>query len=485
MIKKNMTAFPENFMWGGAIAANQAEGAWNVDGKGISISDICTGGKFGHSKTITPIIDENTFYPSHEGIQHYYRFKEDIKLFHEMGFKTFRFSINWTRIFPNGDELEPNEAGLKHYEEVIDECLKYGIEPLVTISHYEVPFGLTKKCNSWESREMITYFLNYCNAIFNRYKGKVKYWLTFNEINSAIEPMGALLNQGILNDIDQPTLFMDQPDEPRQRFQGLHHMFLGSALAVKMAKEIDPSYQIGNMMIYMASYPLTPQPDDVIANQEYNRINNYLCTDIQVKGSYPYYAKSYFKKHGISIKSEPGDDEILRNGTVDFISFSYYMSTCQTSDSSIKGGEGNILGGVTNPYLNASDWGWQIDPKGLRYALNDLYDRYNLPLMVVENGLGAKDKVEDDDAINDDYRIDYLRQHIEQMEEAIKDGVNLLAYTPWGCIDLVSASTGEYSKRYGFIYVDRHDDGTGDFSRKKKKSFEWYKKVIASNGAIR
>ena len=250
-----MSVLRKDFLWGGATAANQCEGAWNVDGKGVSVSDICTGGKFGKSKTITPILQDGTFYPSHEAIQHYYRFKEDIKLFAEMGFKVYRFSIAWTRIFPNGDESEPNEAGLKHYDEVIDECLKYGIEPLITISHYEVPFGLTKKCNSWVSRDMIDYFLNYCRAIFTRYKGKVKYWLTFNEINSSSMPMGALLNQGILNDLENPTEFMKQPDYPQQRYQGLHHMFVASALAVKMAHEIDPEYKVGNMMIYSASYP--------------------------------------------------------------------------------------------------------------------------------------------------------------------------------------------------------------------------------------
>lgn len=477
-----MSVLRKDFLWGGATAANQCEGAWNVDGKGVSVSDICTGGKFGKSKTITPILQEGTFYPSHEAIQHYYRFKEDIKLFAEMGFKVYRFSIAWTRIFPNGDESEPNEAGLKHYDEVIDECLKYGIEPLITISHYEVPFGLTKKCNSWVSRDMIGYFLNYCRAIFTRYKGKVKYWLTFNEINSSSTPMGALLNQGILNDLENPTEFMKQPDYPQQRYQGLHHMFVASALAVKMAHEIDPEYKVGNMMIYSASYPLTCKPEDVLKNQQYNRILNYFCSDVQCRGEYPTYMNRFFDENSIAIEKAEGDDEILRNGTVDFYTFSYYMSSCQTVDESVKSGEGNIIGGVPNPYLKASDWGWQIDPEGLRYSLNEIYDRYRLPIMVVENGLGAKDEIEDDGSINDDYRIDYLRKHIEQMKEAVKDGVDLMGYTPWGCIDLVSASTGEYAKRYGFIYVRRYDDGTGDFARLKKKSFYWYKDVISSNG---
>lgn len=475
-------AFKPGFLWGGATAANQCEGAWNEDGKGVSCSDICTGGKFGQSKMITPVLQEGTFYPSREAIDHYHRFKEDIALFAEMGFKCYRFSIAWTRIFPNGDEAEPNEAGLKHYEEVIDECRKYGIEPLITISHYEVPFGLTKKCNSWVSREMIGYFLNYCRAIFTRYKGKVKYWLTFNEINSSTTAMGALLNQGILNDLENPTPFMEQPDLPQQRFQGLHHMFLASAQAVKLAHEIDPDYKVGNMMIYAASYPLTCNPDDVLKNQEYNRVMNYFCSDVQCRGAYPAYMDRYFAEHGITIEKQPGDDEILKDGTVDFYTFSYYMSSCQSADPSKQSGAGNIIGGVPNPYLKASDWGWQIDPKGLRYSLNEIYDRYQIPVMVVENGLGAKDVIEEDGSIHDDYRIDYLRQHIQQMAEAVKDGVDLMGYTPWGCIDLVSASTGEYAKRYGFIYVERYDDGTGDFSRRKKKSFDWYKKVIASNG---
>lgn len=474
--------FKPGFLWGGATAANQCEGAWDEDGKGVSCSDICTGGKFGQSKMITPVLQEGTFYPSRGAIDHYHRFKEDIALFAEMGFKVYRFSIAWTRIFPNGDETEPNEAGLKHYEEVIDECRKYGIEPLITISHYEVPFGLTKKCNSWTSREMIDYFMNYCRAIFTRYKGKVKYWLTFNEINSSTTAMGALLNQGILNDLENPTPFMQQPDLPQQRFQGLHHMFLASAQAVKLAHEIDPNYKVGNMMIYAASYPLTCNPDDVLKNQEYNRIMNYFCSDVQCRGAYPAYMNRYFAEHGIAIEKQPGDDEILKAGTVDFYTFSYYMSSCQSADLANQRGEGNIIGGVPNPYLKASDWGWQIDPKGLRYSLNEIYDRYQLPVMVVENGLGAKDTIEADGSINDDYRIDYLRQHIREMAEAVEDGVDLMGYTPWGCIDLVSASTGEYAKRYGFIYVERYDDGTGDFSRRKKKSFGWYKKVIATNG---
>ena len=474
-------SFPKGFLWGGATAANQLEGGWNEGGKGISCPDICTGGSHTQSKRITPTLEEGTFYPSHMAIDHYHRFKEDIALFAKMGFKVYRFSIAWTRIFPNGDETTPNEEGLKFYEDLIDECLKYNIEPLITISHYEVPFGLTKKCNAWASREMIDYYMNYCKTIFERYKGKVKYWLTFNEINSATMPMGAFLSQGILNE-EKSTDFTNQVDDPQLRFQGLHHQFIASAKAVQLAHEIDPDYKVGNMMIYATSYPLTCDPDDIIKNQQQNHIMNYFCSDVQCRGYYPTYMKRYFKENNIEVTMEPGDEEILKAGPVDFYTFSYYMSVCQTADPTKGAGEGNILGGVANPYLKASDWGWQIDPKGLRYSLNEIYDRYQIPVMVVENGLGAYDEIEADGSINDDYRIDYLRSHIEQMHEAILDGVDLIGYTPWGCIDLVSASTGEYAKRYGFIYVERYDDGTGDFSRREKKSFNWYKKVIETNG---
>ena len=472
--------FRKDFLWGGATAANQFEGAWNIDGKGPSCADMCTGGSHTRSKRITREIEEGTFYPSHEAIDFYHRYKEDIALFAEMGFKVFRFSIGWSRIFPNGDDAMPNEAGLQFYDNVINECLRYGIEPLITISHYEVPFALCKKYNGWASREMIDIFTKYCEVIFKRYKGRVKYWLTFNEINSATMPMGGFLSQGILN--EGTTDFNNQVDIPQLRFQGLHHQFVASAKAVQLAHEIDENYQVGCMILYTTTYPYTCKPDDVIEAQKKNRIMNYFCGDVQVRGEYPTYMNRYFKENNIEIKVEDGDEEILKNGCVDFYTFSYYMSVCATTDEKALQGNGNILGGATNPYLEASDWGWQIDPKGLRYSLNEIYDRYQIPMMIVENGLGAYDEKEEDGTINDDYRIEYLKAHIEQMKEAVEDGVDLIGYTPWGCIDLVSASTGEMAKRYGFIYVDKYDDGSGDLSRSKKKSFNWYKQVIASNG---
>lgn len=474
--------FKKDFLWGGAVSANQCEGAWNIDGKGISCADICTGGTHTQPKRITPVLEEGTFYPSHEAIDFYHHYKEDIALFAEMGFKVFRFSINWTRIFPTGEEKEPNEKGLEFYDRVIEECRKYQIEPLITISHYEVPLALTKKYNGWASREMIDLFVKYCEVLFRRYRGKVKYWLTFNEINSATGKFGGFLSQGILNEGTKD--FMHQVDIPQLRFQGLHHQFVASAKAVQMAHEIDPDYRVGCMQLFATMYPLTCKPEDVLACQQFNQVKNWFCGDVQVRGRYPSYMNRYFKEQNIQIKMEEGDAEILKNGCVDFYTFSYYMTGCVSTDPNQEEAEGNLIGGTKNPYLKSSDWGWQIDPEGLRYTLNEIYDRYQIPVMVVENGLGAFDKKEEDGSIQDDYRIDYLRQHILEMKKAAEDGVDLMGYTPWGCIDLVSASTGEMAKRYGFIYVEKYDDGTGDLSRKKKKSFDWYRQVIASNGEI-
>lgn len=475
-----MSVFAENFLWGGAVAANQCEGAWDEAGKGIADPDVCTGGSHARSKRITRTIEPETFYPSHEAIDFYHHYKEDIALFAEMGFKVFRFSIAWTRIFPTGMEAEPNEAGLEFYDRVIDECLNYGMEPLITISHYEMPFALTEKYNGWASRECIGLYVKYAETLFKRYKGKVKYWLTFNEINAGAMPMGGFLSLGILN--EGTTDFTNQTDIPKLRFQGLHHQFVASAHAVKAGHEIDPDCKIGCMLCYVTTYPLTCNPDDILKAQKQNQILNQFCGDVQVRGEYPSFMNRYFRENGIDIQMEFGDLEAIKEGCVDYYTFSYYMSNCATASPEQTSSSGNLMGGAKNPYLESSDWGWQIDPKGLRYTLNEIYGRYRIPLMVVENGLGAYDKKEEDGSIRDDYRIDYLRKHIEQMKEAVEDGVDLMGYTPWGCIDLVSASTGEMAKRYGFIYVEKYDDGTGDLSRRKKKSFEWYKKVIETNG---
>ncbi|PLS03135.1 glycoside hydrolase family 1 protein [Neobacillus cucumis] len=470
--------FPEGFLWGGATAANQLEGAYQEGGKGLNLADVLPGGKVRLELLMKPgfnyEIDQDKYhYPNHEGIDFYHRYKEDIALFAEMGFKVFRLSIAWSRIFPRGDEETPNEEGLAFYDRVFDELHKHGIEPVVTISHYETPLHLIKEYGAWKNRKLIGFFERYVRTIFDRYKNKVKYWMTFNEINGATH--FPLFGLGFSASSEEARL--------QESFQGLHHQFVASALAVKIGHEIIPGSQIGCMLVYAPVYAYDSNPENVMYALKEEQIFNYYCGDVQVRGEYPAFAKRYFKENGIKLDIQEGDLEIIKEGTVDYIGFSYYMSRTEKKEkTNEENASGNIIGGVKNPFLKASDWGWEIDPEGLRISLNKLYDRYQVPLFIVENGLGAKDKVEEDGSINDDYRIDYLRDHIKAMGEAIEDGVNLIGYTPWGCIDLVSASTGEMSKRYGFIYVDRHDDGSGTLERSRKKSFYWYKDVIATNG---
>ncbi|WIK66045.1 glycoside hydrolase family 1 protein [Globicatella sanguinis] len=465
-----MTVFPKGFLWGGATAANQFEGAYSEDGKGLSVQDVTPQGGFG------PITEEPTEDNLKlKGIDFYHRYKEDIALFAEMGFKVFRLSIAWSRIFPKGDELEPNEAGLAFYDRVFDELEKYGIEPLVTLSHYETPLHLAREYNGWANRDLISFYERYVRTVFERYQHRVKYWLTFNEVNSVLH--APFMSGGIVT----------PPEELSQQhlYQAVHHELVASALATKIAHEINPEMKVGCMVLAMPAYPMTSHPLDQLAVRQFEN-QNYLFSDIHVRGKYPNYIKRYFKDNNIEIQFADGDEELLLNHTVDFISFSYYMSVAQAHNpEAYTSGKGNIMGGITNPYLEASEWGWQIDPVGLRLVLNDFYDRYQLPLFIVENGLGAKDELVEGPngpTVEDDYRIDYLQKHLVQVGEAVKDGVKVMGYTTWGCIDLVSASTAEMSKRYGFIYVDRHDDGTGTLARYKKKSFDWYKEVIATNG---
>ncbi|MFP7159427.1 6-phospho-beta-glucosidase [Priestia aryabhattai] len=471
-------SFPEGFLWGGATAANQVEGAYKEGDKGLSVPDTFPGGKNRHKIIFNPnfnleINKDKYFYPNQEGIDFYHRYKEDIAMFAEMGFKVYRMSIAWSRIFPKGDEIEPNEEGLAFYDRVFDELHKYGIEPVVTISHFEMPLYLVTEYGGWKNRELITFFERYSKVVFNRYKDIVKYWMTFNEINAGL--VMPLYGLGIL--------IKSEEDKYQTTFQAFHHQFIASALAVKAGHEIIPGSQIGTMIVYVPTYSYDSNPENVIFALKEEQLFNYFCGDVQVRGEYPSFIKQYFKEHNIELEIQEGDLETIKDGTVDYIGFSYYMSrTEKKSKTAIEVGAGNIIGGVKNPFLSVSDWGWEIDPMGLRISLNQLYDRYQKPLFIVENGLGAYDKVEEDGSINDDSRIEYLREHIKAMGEAIKDGVNLMGYTPWGCIDLVSNSTGEMSKRYGFIYVDKHDDGSGTLERKKKKSFFWYKSVIATNG---
>lgn len=469
------TNFPNNFFWGGSTAANQYEGAWNIDGKGPSIMDAYTGGNVNIKRKVDPSISDKHFFPNHEGVDFYHHYKEDIKLFAEMGFKIYRMSIAWSRIFPQGDEKQPNENGLKFYDRVIDELLKYGIEPMITISHYENPLNLSTKYGGWGNRKLIDFFLNYCEVLFKRYKGKVRYWITFNEINCLTIPEGAYQGGGLL--------ISEEENTEQIRYQAMHYQLVASAKAVQLAHKIDENNKVGCMIAYMATYALTPKPQDVLLNQRYDRIHNMIAGDVHVRGSYPSFSRSFFKENNISLDITEEDERELLKGVVDYYSLSYYTSNCISADNGQEAVKGNLATGIKNPYLKASDWGWQIDPIGLKYVLNHLYDRYQIPLMVVENGLGAEDVVEEGDVIHDPYRINYLKEHIEQMKAALNEGVELWGYTAWGCIDLVSASTGEMKKRYGFIYVDKHDDGTGDFLRLRKDSFYWYKQVIDTNGS--
>ncbi|MGD6967426.1 glycoside hydrolase family 1 protein [Rossellomorea vietnamensis] len=472
------TNFPEGFLWGGATAANQIEGGLHEGNKGLNIADVLPGGKERLNILQSPgfnfeIDREKYRYPNHEAIDFYHRYKEDIALFAEMGFKVFRMSIAWTRIFPNGTELEANEEGLAFYDRVFEELHRHDIEPVVTISHYEMPLNLVKEYGGWRNREVVTFFERYVNAIFERYKDKVKYWMTFNEINSGfimpIQGLGFSIQKE--EDLYQPT------------FQAFHHQFVASSIAVKACHEIIPDAKIGCMILYAPVYPYNSDPENVMFALQEERMFNNFCADVQVRGEYPAFIKRYFKENNIEVEMQDGDLDLIREGTVDYIGLSYYMSRTEKREKTKnESSQGNLIGGVKNPFLKASDWGWEIDPVGLRISLNQLYDRYQVPLFVVENGLGAYDIPEEDGSINDDYRIDFLRNHIKAMEEAIVDGVDLMGYTSWGCIDLVSASSGEFSKRYGYIYVDRQDDGSGTLERKRKKSFFWYKDVIASNG---
>ena len=469
--------FPKDFLWGGATAANQFEGAYDRDGRGLANVDVIPHGEdrfnvlLGRRKMLD--FEEGYHYPAKEGIRFYDHYKEDIKLFAEMGFKTFRMSIAWTRIFPNGDEKEPNEVGLQFYEDVFNELKKYNIEPLVTITHFDCPIHLIKEYGGWKNRKMIEFYERLVRTLFERYKGLVKYWITFNEINILLH--APFMGAGVVIE--------EGEDRDQILYQAAHHELVASALATKIAHEVDPENKVGCMLAGGEFYPNTPNPKDVFAAMQADRLN-YFFIDVQSRGEYPNYALKEFERKGIEIKMEEGDLELLKNHTVDYISFSYYSSRVASADPKhLDKADANMFAGVKNPYLDESEWGWQIDPLGFRITINALYDRYQKPLFVVENGLGAIDEVTEDGEIIDDYRIAYLRAHIEAMRDAIAiDGVPILGYTTWGPIDLVSASTGEMSKRYGFIYVDRQDDGSGTFKRIKKKSFDWYKQVIASNG---
>lgn len=466
----------KKFLWGGAVAANQVEGAYLTDGKGMSLVDILPSGAERKEALFDPGKALNTtyaYYPSHESIGFYYHYREDIKLLAEMGFKVFRTSISWPRIFPNGDETAPNEKGLEFYDNVFAECAKYGIEPLVTINHFDTPLSLVKKYGGWRERKLIDFYLRFAKTVLKRYKGKVKYWLTFNEINMILHI--PFFGAGLVMKEDENA------DEVK--YQAAHYQLVASSLATKAAKEIDPDNQIGCMLAAGHIYPYRCHPEDVLKSVKENQ-KQYFFIDVQSRGYYPSYASRLFKELDIEIEMTEDDLKFLQKYTVDFISFSYYSPRLTSANPEINKtqNEGNAIKTLRNPYLKVTEWGWQIDPVGLRVTMNELYDRYQKPLFIVENGMGAVDEIDENETVEDDYRIDYMREHLQQMIEAVKDGVDLMGYTSWGCIDLVSAGTGEMKKRYGLVYVDRDNEGRGTGGRYKKKSFYWYKKVIESNG---
>ncbi|MDE6475275.1 MAG: family 1 glycosylhydrolase [Erysipelotrichaceae bacterium] len=486
-----MKKFPKDFLWGGATAANQCEGGWNEGGKGLAASDVISAGSLTQPRYITYIDQEGNpgkatslhhlpegakravidgcYYPYHEAIDFYHRYKEDIALFAEMGFKIFRMSIAWTRIFPKGIEEEPSQEGLAFYRNVFLELKKYKIEPLVTLSHYDTPLYLEEEFGGWKNRKLIALFDRYSEVVFKEYKGLVKYWLTFNEINSAV----------MLKD-----LFPGYPaHKVKEDFQLLHYQLVASARAVKRAHEIDPNYVVGCMLAGgPCKYPLTSDPKDVILTQERIQEATYYTGDVMVFGEYPYFAKRIWEKYDVHLDITKDDIADLKKGVVDIVTYSYYSTGCVTTHEVSERAGGNIDMGPKNPYLQYSEWGWSFDPDGLRYSLNEYYGRYRKPMMIVENGLGAIDVLEEDGKVHDLYRIEYVKAHVEAMAQALADGVDLRAYTPWGCIDLVSASTGEMKKRYGFIYVDKDNEGKGSLKRYRKDSFYWYQKCIASNG---
>ena len=487
-----MTGFPKDFFWGGATAANQYEGGWNEGGRGLAATDVTTGATKDSPRRRTYIMPDGTtgatsgmgallpkgakscvldgyYYPNHKGTDFYHHYKEDIALFAEMGFKMFRMSIAWPRIYPHADDEKPNEEGLKFYHDVFDELHKYNIEPLVTISHYDDPLAIDEELGGWQNRNTIDLYVKYATTLFNEYKDDVKYWLTFNEINC-----DAMIVQFV------PNLPLEKQ---KLAYITLHNKFVASARVVKYAHDHFPQFKIGCMVAGVFTYPLTCDPKDVIANMEKMQDFFYYSGDVQARGYYGNYAQRTWKKYDLDPSYFEQDKDVLLEGKVDFFTYSYYSTSCETTHKDAKrDGGGNLSLGYYNKYIQYSDWGWGMDPDGLRYSLNEIYDRYQIPVMVVENGLGAIDTLEADGTVHDPYRIEYMREHVKAMEKALEDGVELLAYTPWGCIDLVSASTGEMRKRYGMIYVDMDDEGKGTMNRYRKDSFYWYQRCIKSNG---
>jgi 6-phospho-beta-glucosidase len=470
------TGFPENFFWGGAVAASQCEGAWQEGGKGWCVADInrFRGDLPLEERSNTDISsadiafamkDSEGIYPKRRGIDFYHTYREDLKLLAGTGMNMFRTSINWSRIFPRGDETAPNEEGLRFYDDLIDEIIKNGMEPLITVSHYEMPLHLTTAYTGWYSREVIDFFVRYCEVLFRRYKNKVRYWIMVNQINLIV--FETFNHLGIAAD--------KVKDLDEANYQGVHNEMVASARAAAIGRNINPDFQIGMMVLDDIAYPASCKPEDILAAYRRNQMQ-YFFSDVLLRGKYPGYALRFFDEHHIHVEFGASDEEDLKN-TADFLALSYYYtSVCDVESLKTRRGVRD------NPHITASAWGWGIDPVGLRTKLNMFWDRYGVPIIIAENGLGAFDKVEADGKIHDSYRIDFLRAHIEQIREAVIDGVRVFGYCPWGPIDIISCSSSEMEKRYGFIYVDYDTHGRGSGKRLLKDSYEWYRQLVASNG---
>lgn len=459
----------KDFLWGGAIAANQCEGAYKEGNKGLSIADVVRGSVKGVDRIIDASPVENIYYPSNEAIDLYHNYKQDIALLHELGLKCLRFSIAWSRIFPNGDDERPNEQGLQFYDSFIAELKKYNIEPIVTLSHFETPLHLVHEYGSWRNSKLIEFYVRYCEVVFNRYKNDVTYWLTFNEINETINKKEPWLQAGLI--------FEENENPFQTKLVASHNMFIASAKAVILARKINPEFKMGCMIQYTPGYTKTYNPDDILAKQRYSNQNFYYA-DVMVKGMYTHTCLSVLKRYHVELNITEEEKRILQQGKVDFIGFSYYFSYL-ISDN----GKNGYIYEKGNEYLKQGQWNRTIDPKGLRISLNELYDRYGVPLFVVENAIPCDDLLNADYTVEDDERIDFFRNHIEQLKLAMEnDFIDVIGYTTWAPIDMVSVSTGEMKKRYGFIYVDKNNDGSGSLKRYKKKSFQWYHKVIETNG---
>lgn len=473
--------FSKHFLWGGAIAANQAEGAYLDDGKGLGVADIVAAGSHAKPRIISYEQNENYYYPSHKAIDFYHHYKEDIAMLAEMGFKAFRLSISWARIYPHGDDAKPNQKGLDFYKNIFKELKKYGIEPVVTISHSDIPLAIATQYQGWPNKAVIDLYVKYAETLFEAYKEDVRYWIPFNEINDIFLPLSSLCHGAILN--EQSKTFTDQPDLPFERYTALNNMFIASARAVLLGRQINPDFHFGTMICHITRYPRTCDPNDVLLSFQDDLFFNNTCADVMLKGEYPFYTLNQYQKQGYDLQLSEAEKQILKDGVCDYYTFSYYQSITESTRDFSDQTSGNIMGGIKNPYLKETEWNWPIDPVGLRYTLLKVYDRYRVPVMITENGIGCIDQLEADGTVHDPYRIDYLRDHITEMGKAIDEGVDLIGYMAWGCIDLISVSTGEMRKRYGFIYVDVDDEGRGTMKRIRKDSFFWYKRCIESHGA--